>query len=119
MTHPLRIRRVLGDRPFAEIGDPAVAAVDPRRGDLVVGGDIGSIRWPPLGTAAIDGWPRYRIGVFDAGDLRCRHLHHSYWPVNAVAFHPSLPLVAVGTAVTTAVGTSRANSCWWTWSRVR
>ncbi|MER7819619.1 hypothetical protein [Streptomyces sp. NPDC096153] len=97
MTHPLRIRRVLGDRPFAEIGDPAVVAVDPRRGDLVVGGDIGSIRWPPLGTAAIDGWPRYRIGVFDAGDLRCRHLHHSYWPVNAVAFHPSLPLVAVGT----------------------
>ncbi|MCZ7456878.1 PQQ-binding-like beta-propeller repeat protein [Streptomyces sp. WMMC940] len=93
----MSIRRVLGDRPFAEIGDPSVVAVDPRRGDIVAGGDLGSIRWPPPGTAAVDRWPQYRIGVFSAGDLACRHLHHSYWPVNSVGIHPSLPLAAVGT----------------------
>ncbi|MEU6708476.1 hypothetical protein [Streptomyces wuyuanensis] len=97
MAQALSIRRVLGDGPFAETGDPCLVAVDPRHGRIVVGGDVGSIRWPPLGTAAIDGWPRYRIGVYGGGDLACRRLHHSHWPVNAIAFHPSLPLAAVAT----------------------
>ncbi|MFD7445062.1 hypothetical protein [Streptomyces sp. NPDC059909] len=97
MTHPLIIRRVLGDRPFAEVGEPRTAAEDPRHGHIVVGGNIGAIRWPSLGTAAIDRWPQYRIGVYRADDLSCRHLHHSYWPVNSIDFHPSLPLAAVGT----------------------
>ncbi|MDI9887008.1 hypothetical protein QMZ92_22210 [Streptomyces sp. HNM0645] len=93
----MSIRRVLGDRPFAEIGDPSVVAVDPRHGGIVVGGDLGSIRWPPPGTAAVDRWPQHRIGVFRAGDPACRHLHLSHWPVNSAGIHPSLPLAAVGT----------------------
>jgi hypothetical protein len=35
--------------------------------------------------------------VYRVDDLRCVHLFTSRWPVNAFAFHPSLPLLAVGT----------------------
>ncbi|MGW1886641.1 outer membrane protein assembly factor BamB family protein [Streptomyces sp. NPDC001970] len=35
--------------------------------------------------------------MYRADDLSCRHLYHSYWPVNSIDFHPSLPLVAAGT----------------------
>ncbi|MFD8073158.1 hypothetical protein ACFV3E_10960 [Streptomyces sp. NPDC059718] len=90
------VRRVLADRPFAEVGEPRVAVADERLGRLVVGGDMGWIAWPQSGRAGIDRWPRYRVGVYDARDLRCRHVHDCPWPVNSVAFHPLLPLVAVG-----------------------
>jgi hypothetical protein len=96
MPDPLIVRRVLGDRPFAEIGEPTVAAADPRLGCVVVGGDMGRIPWPQSGRPPIDRWPQYRVGVYDAEDLRCRHVYDCRWPVNSVAFHPSLPLVAVG-----------------------
>ncbi|WP_431966984.1 PQQ-binding-like beta-propeller repeat protein [Actinacidiphila sp. bgisy160] len=96
MPESLVVRRVLGDRPFAEIGEPGVAAVDERLGCLVVGGDMGWIAWPNPGRAPIDRWPRYRIGVYDADDLRCRHVYDCQWPVMSVAFHPLLPLAAVG-----------------------
>lgn len=90
------VRRVLGDRPFAEIGVPDVAVADERLGRLVVGGDLGWIHWPASGRAPIDRWPRYRVGVYDARDLRCLHVHDCPWPVMSAAFHPTLPLVAVG-----------------------
>ncbi|MFE0626314.1 PQQ-binding-like beta-propeller repeat protein [Streptomyces sp. NPDC058864] len=96
MPDSLTVRRVLGDRPFAEIGEPDVAAADERLGCLVVGGDLGWIPWPNSGRAPIDRWPRYRIGVYDADDLRCRQVHDCRWPVMSVAFHPLLPLAAVG-----------------------
>lgn len=90
------VRRVLADRPFAEVGEPRVAVADERLGRLVVGGDMGWIAWPQSGRAGTDRWPRYRVGVYDARDLRCRHVYDCPWPVNSVAFHPLLPLVAVG-----------------------
>ncbi|MGW3243667.1 hypothetical protein [Streptomyces sp. NPDC001070] len=86
MPDPLVVRRVLGDRPFAGIGEPAVAAADPRLGCVVVGGDMGRSPWPQSGRPPIDRWPQYRVGVYDAEDLRRRHVHDCRRPVNSVAF---------------------------------
>ena len=36
------------------------------------------------------------VPIYDAGTLRCTHLVRLHWPVNTVAFHPELPLVAIG-----------------------
>ncbi|MGW9073712.1 PQQ-binding-like beta-propeller repeat protein [Streptomyces yangpuensis] len=89
------VRRVLGGGPFAEIGDPAVAVADDRSGLLAVGGDVGSAQWTggPRGT----GWSGHRIGVYERDGLRCRYVLRSGKPVRALAFHPVLPLLAVGT----------------------
>ncbi|WP_030771469.1 peptide ABC transporter ATPase [Streptomyces sp. NRRL F-2664] len=89
------VRRVLGGGPFAEIGDPAVAVADDRSGLLAVGGDVGSVQWTggPWGT----GWSGHRIGVYERDGLRCRYVLRSGKPVRALAFHPVLPLLAVGT----------------------
>ncbi|WP_063898402.1 hypothetical protein [Streptomyces sp. IMTB 1903] len=89
------VRRVLGGGPFAEIGDPAVAVADDRSGLLAVGGDLGSAQWTggPRGT----GWSGHRIGVYERDGLRCRYVLRCGRPVWALAFHPALPLLAVGT----------------------
>ncbi|WP_217207033.1 PQQ-like beta-propeller repeat protein [Streptomyces sp. AC550_RSS872] len=96
MPDSLTVRRVLGDRPFAEIGTPSAVAVSEERGIAVVGGDLGSLSWSGCGVAGY-GWKRYRVGVHGTDDLRCRLLVESRWPVRSVAVHPTLPLVAVGT----------------------
>jgi hypothetical protein len=80
----LSVDRILGDRPFAEIGDPALAVSDDRRGLLGV-----------AGTSGFGG--RVPVGVYGTGDLACRALFRSRHPVHAMAFHPTLPLLAVGT----------------------
>ncbi|WP_330300415.1 hypothetical protein [Streptomyces sp. NBC_00503] len=84
MTIPLSVDRILGDRAFAEIGDPVLATADERRGLLAVAG-----RYEFGGTAP--------VGVYGMGDLACRALVRSHYPVHAMAFHPTLPLLAVGT----------------------
>ncbi|GHJ47339.1 hypothetical protein Cs7R123_46810 [Catellatospora sp. TT07R-123] len=83
MTSALRIDRVLGDRPFAEIGEPALAVADESRGLLAVAGT------DKFGTAP--------VGVYGIGDLGCRAILRSGHPVHAMAFHPTSPLLAVGT----------------------
>ncbi|CAL9667870.1 hypothetical protein [Streptomyces sp. enrichment culture] len=84
MTVSLSIDRILADRSFAEIGDPVLATADERRGLLAVAGmhEFGGIA---------------PVGVYDTGDLVCYALVHSHYPVHAMAFHPMLPLLAVGT----------------------
>ncbi|WP_308310558.1 PQQ-binding-like beta-propeller repeat protein [Streptomyces sp. G3] len=84
VTVSLSVDRILADRSFAEIGDPVLATADERRGLLAVAGmhEFG-------GTAP--------VGVYDTGDLACYALVHSHYPVHAMAFHPVLPLLAVGT----------------------
>ncbi|UXY31995.1 outer membrane protein assembly factor BamB family protein [Streptomyces sp. HUAS TT20] len=79
-----RIDRILGDRPFAEVGDPALALADESRGLLAVAGarEVGS-------TAP--------VGVYRTDDLACCALLRSRYPVHAMAFHPTLPLLLVGT----------------------
>ncbi|MGI5168611.1 hypothetical protein ACQEU3_30120 [Spirillospora sp. CA-253888] len=95
MSGDLTVRRVLGDHAFAEIGFPTAAAVGEPRGLVVAGGRVGPPRWQP-GTLGGDR-SAYRIGIYGLDDLRCRFLLPSRWPVNTIAFHPVLPLAAVGT----------------------
>ncbi|MEU4777364.1 hypothetical protein [Micromonospora sp. NPDC023633] len=83
MTSPLRIDRVLGDRPFAEVGEPALAVAEESRGLLAVAGTYEFVTAP--------------VGVYDVGDLGCRALLRSGYPVHAMAFHPTFPLLVVGT----------------------
>ncbi|WP_329108697.1 hypothetical protein OG792_08605 [Micromonospora sp. NBC_01699] len=83
MTSPLRIDRILGDRPFAEIGEPALAVAAEGRG--------------LLGMAGTHKFGMAPVGVYDVGDLACRALLRSRYPVHAMAFHPLLPLLVVGT----------------------
>jgi hypothetical protein len=79
-----RIDRIVGDRPFAEIERPALAVADQDRG--------------LLGVAGAPTWRRpVPVGVYGTGDLACRALLRSRHPVCAMAFHPVLPLLAVGT----------------------
>ncbi|MGC0422679.1 hypothetical protein [Embleya sp. AB8] len=91
----LHIDHVLGDGLFAQIGKPAVVLRDDDRGLIAIGGDLGHLQW--TGRDAGDRRPNHRIGVFDADDLTCRNLARSGWPVNSLALHPSLPLLAIGT----------------------
>lgn len=90
------VRRVLGDGPFAEIGEPALAVVDERSRTVALGGDLGHVQWSGSGTAD-SRWTGHRVGVYEQDGLRCRHLVRSWYPVRALAFHPFLPLLAVGT----------------------
>lgn len=96
MSGSLTIRRILGDRPFAEIGTPSAVAINEERGLVAVGGDLGYLQWSGCGTAK-DRWRPYRVGIYGSGDLRCRWVVESWWPVHSFAFHPTLPVVAVGT----------------------
>ncbi|MFE4463025.1 hypothetical protein ACFROC_37195, partial [Nocardia tengchongensis] len=88
MSHkliPLRVDRILGDRPFAEVSDPVLAVDDERRNLLAVAGS-----YDEVGCFA-------PIGVYDIDDLTCRALTRARYPVYAMAFHPSHPLLAIGT----------------------
>ncbi|MGV9266117.1 hypothetical protein ACWDRR_15815 [Kitasatospora sp. NPDC003701] len=84
MTTPLRVLHVLGDRPFAEVGQPVLAVPDESRGLLAVAGERGF-----AGTAT--------VGVYRTGDLACRAVLRTRFPVHTLAFHPTAPLLAVGT----------------------
>ncbi|MEU0822712.1 PQQ-binding-like beta-propeller repeat protein [Streptomyces mirabilis] len=96
MTSVPIVRRVLGDGPFAEIGEPALAVIDDRSRMVAVGGDLGAVQWNGSGTAD-SRWTGHRIGVYERDALRWRHLVRSWYPVRSLAFHPVLPLLAVGT----------------------
>ncbi|MDP4504042.1 outer membrane protein assembly factor BamB family protein [Nonomuraea turcica] len=95
MPDPLIVNRVLGDRPFAEIGFPSVAAVSEPRGLVVASGAVGPPGWQPGTLTSV--LSAHRIGVYGMDGLRCRYLLPSRWPVNTIAFHPVLPLAAIGT----------------------
>jgi hypothetical protein len=84
MTVPLRIDRVLGDRPFAEVGSPALAVGAEGRGLLAVAGSSGVPDVAP-------------VGVYHVGGLACRALLRSRYPVHTMAFHPTLPVLVIGT----------------------
>ncbi|MFJ7276821.1 hypothetical protein [Kitasatospora sp. NPDC098663] len=72
------------DDPFAEIGDPVLAVADKRRRLVAVAG-------------AHEDDEAKTVGVFHVTDrARRRWLLSSQYPVNAMAFHPNLPLLAVG-----------------------
>lgn len=70
--------------PFSAVEEPALAVRDERRDLLAVAGRS------EYGVPA-------PVAVYDTSDLGCRLLVHSRFPVHAMAFHPALPLLAVGT----------------------
>ncbi|NUP32450.1 MAG: hypothetical protein HOV66_14895 [Streptomycetaceae bacterium] len=49
---PLVVHRVLGSRPYAEIGRPFLAARDDRSGVLAAAGYLGGISWPSTRATA-------------------------------------------------------------------
>ncbi|WP_030712921.1 PQQ-binding-like beta-propeller repeat protein [Streptomyces sp. NRRL F-2580] len=96
MTAVPTVRRVFGDGPFAEIGRPRAAVADDRSDLVAVGGHVGRLQWNGRGSGDRR-WIEHRIGVYERDGLRCRHLVPSREEVNCLAFHPVLPLLAVGT----------------------
>ena len=91
MTVSLRVDRILGNRPFAEVGDPVLVADDECRGLLAVAG-------AHVAVAGLHEFARTApVGVYGTDDLACRALLQARYPVHAMAFHPALPLLAVGT----------------------
>ncbi|MFJ9953358.1 hypothetical protein [Kitasatospora sp. NPDC091207] len=94
MPEPLSVDRVLGGGPFAEIGAPLVAVRCETRGEIAVGGDLGDLYWS---GRSVSGWRGHRVGVYGLDELDCRQVVDTQWPVNSLDFHPSLPLLAVGT----------------------
>ncbi|GLY66643.1 PQQ-binding-like beta-propeller repeat protein [Amycolatopsis taiwanensis] len=96
MPQPLAVQRVLGDRPFAEIGEPRAVAVDENRGLIAIGGQLGWLHWVGAYTAH-EGWAPHVLGIYDRPSLRCRMLLHTEWPIRSLDFHPRQPLLAIGT----------------------
>ncbi|MFI0357472.1 hypothetical protein [Actinomadura sp. 9N407] len=90
----LNVRRILGDEPFADIGAPDVVASNGVW--TLVGGDLGWLTWHGDMTSNA-WWEGRRLGIYWADDHRLEHLLRLRWPVRSIAFHPSLPLAAVGT----------------------
>ncbi|MFC8449298.1 hypothetical protein [Kitasatospora sp. NPDC057223] len=81
---PIPVGRDGSDDPFDGIGDPVLFVAAKQRGLAAVAG------------AHEDGEAR-TVGVFHITDRpRRRRLLSSRHPVNAMAFHPTLPLLAVG-----------------------
>ncbi|MFC5661857.1 PQQ-binding-like beta-propeller repeat protein [Kitasatospora misakiensis] len=90
----LTVRSVLGGGPFAEIGEPCAVVRDDARGLVAVGGSVGDL----YGTGrSVGGWHGDRVGVYEVGGLHCRLVVRTRWPVLGLAFHPHLPLLAIGT----------------------
>ncbi|MFC9330095.1 hypothetical protein [Kitasatospora sp. NPDC057015] len=94
MPEPLSVHRVLGGVPFAEVGEPLVTVRCEARGEIAVGGHLGDLFWS---GRQVGGWDGHRVGVYGLPELDCRQVVVTRWPVNSVDFHPSLPLLAVGT----------------------
>lgn len=99
MAKFVTVARVLGDGPFAEIGQPRVVAEAPDGALIAVAGDLGDRpQWHGRDVAArsrpLGWWP---CGIYRRADLRCELLFTTRWQANSIAFHPRLPVAAVGT----------------------
>lgn len=100
----VRADRVLSAGAFREIGRPRVTAICAERALIAVGGahthrqwhgrDVSS-RARNVGRRPRLGW--YPTAVYRTGDLHCLLHVTTVWPANALAFHPTLPLLAIGT----------------------
>lgn len=94
-----RVDRVLGAGPFCEIGRPRVTATSPREPLIAVGGAHASPQWQgrdvSRGSRREPGW--HPTAVYRSDDLTCLYQVTTRWPANALAFHPTLPLLAIGT----------------------
>ncbi|WP_433796892.1 hypothetical protein [Actinoplanes sp. CA-252034] len=83
MNEPLDVERILGDRPFAEVSESVLTVT--AGGLVAMAGEFDhETRRAP-------------VAVYDGGDQRRRAVLRSRHPVQALAFHPTAPLLAVGT----------------------
>lgn len=91
--------RVLGSGPFREIGLPRVVATTPGAKLVVIGGELGRPQWHGHDVSSRSrphpGW--YPLAVYESDDLTLLHYSTTRWPTNAIAFHPTFPLAAIGT----------------------
>ncbi|MFD3592630.1 hypothetical protein ACFWU5_07860 [Nocardia sp. NPDC058640] len=84
MPTTFQIDRIIGDRPFAEVGDPVLTVDDERHHLLAVAGTYDeAARTAP-------------IGVYSTDNLVCRAFARARYPVHAMAFHPNQPLLVIG-----------------------
>ncbi|MBB1157624.1 hypothetical protein [Amycolatopsis dendrobii] len=93
----LTVQQVLGDGRFAEVGEMRLTETDPSGTYVAVGGSLGSPQWAGhsvMSSSEPTAWNR--VGVYRADTLECVHLVSLHWPVNALAFHPELPILAIG-----------------------
>jgi hypothetical protein len=90
---------VRGDGPFAAIGRPVAVRTSPDGTLVAVGGAPSPPRWHGFDVTERPephrGW--YPVGVYRTADLSCAHFVTSCWEPASIAFHPTLPLVAIGT----------------------
>ncbi|MER6256301.1 hypothetical protein ABT224_33620 [Streptomyces sp. NPDC001584] len=97
MIFPVAVDRILADRPHAETGRSVLTVPAPTGTPVVIGGH------DPTDTE--DGYP---IGVYAApvrgaeaidptDDGRALRWLRTSWPLQAAAFHPTLPLLVLGT----------------------
>ncbi|MET9693622.1 hypothetical protein ABZY81_35205 [Streptomyces sp. NPDC006514] len=97
MIFPLTVDRILADRPRAEFGRSVLTVPAPAGTPVVIGGHgptdredgypIGVYGAPVRGAEALD----------PADDVRAQQWLRTRWPLRAAAFHPTLPLLALGT----------------------
>ncbi|MGW4946010.1 hypothetical protein ACWEOZ_31015 [Actinoplanes sp. NPDC004185] len=94
-----RVDRVLGAGPFCETGRPRVTVTSPDASLIAIGGALARPQWRARDVSGRSqpnpGW--HPTGVYRSDDLTCLFHLTTRWPVNALAFHPTLPLLAVGT----------------------
>ena len=86
-----------GDPPLAGVGVPRSVAADEQRGLIAIGSRDRELSQTGAGDEDPYRWRRHRVRVFERATLRCLLVVHSTWPVNSLAFHPTQPLLAVGT----------------------
>ncbi|MGW7534581.1 hypothetical protein [Amycolatopsis sp. NPDC054798] len=93
----LTVQQVLGGGRFSEVGKVLLTETDPSGTYVAVGGSLGRPLWAGHSVESSSeptAWNR--VGVYRADTLECVHLVSQYWPVNALAFHPELPVLAIG-----------------------
>ncbi|WP_406640911.1 hypothetical protein [Amycolatopsis sp. WGS_07] len=97
MTEVLSVQQVLGDGRFAEVGEVRLTETDPTGTYVAVGGSLGYPQWAGhsvTSSSSPTAW--HRVGLYRTDTLECVHLVCLHWPVNALAFHPELPILAIG-----------------------
>ncbi|MDX6281982.1 MAG: hypothetical protein QOH03_3053, partial [Kribbellaceae bacterium] len=88
----LTVLRTLGGGLYAEVGRPTASASSPDGKRIAVAGELGALYWP--GDSTLVGTRGHRLGVYRDG--ACEWLLQPKWPVRSLAFHPELPLLAIG-----------------------
>ncbi|SDS94404.1 hypothetical protein [Actinoplanes derwentensis] len=98
-TVEVRVDRVLGGGPFCEIGRPRVTATTPDGTLTAIGGALTTPQWHARDVSRRSspdpGW--HPTAVYRSTDLTCLFHLTTRWPANTLAFHPTLPLLAIGT----------------------